>query len=394
MHRPAENAMEEKMNMEEIRDQIDNVDEELCSLFRKRMDLSLSMAKYKKENNLAVFNQERENQILHKVTNMLGEPLDKYGRILYNTIFDVSRAYQHSYMDHNSELKEKIRTAVENTPALFPEKAAVACQGIAGAFSQAAAEKLFQFPTIMFFASFESVFNAVEKGMCKYGLLPIENSSYGSVGRVYDLMKSHNFNIVRVVRMKVTHKLLANPGAKTEDIKEIISHEQAIGQCSEFIRQLTEKNDVKITVCENTALAAETVAKSGRTDIAAISSRECAGIYGLQILSENIQVSDNNYTRFICISKNLEIYPGASKISLMLTLPHRPMALYNMLARFSSLGLNLTKLESRNIPGSDFEFMFYFDIEASVLKEEVLDLLCELDLSPETFVFLGNYTEV
>ena len=134
MHRPAENAMEEKMNMEEIRDQIDNVDEELCSLFRKRMDLSLSMAKYKKENNLAVFNQERENQILHKVTNMLGEPLDKYGRILYNTIFDVSRAYQHSYMDHNSELKEKIRTAVENTPALFPEKAAVACQGIAGAF--------------------------------------------------------------------------------------------------------------------------------------------------------------------------------------------------------------------------------------------------------------------
>ncbi|MBR6443839.1 MAG: bifunctional chorismate mutase/prephenate dehydratase [Firmicutes bacterium] len=382
------------MNIQEIREKIDNIDNDLCDLFSERMDLALAMAKYKKENGLAVLDQSRENQVLHRITDRLGEPLDKYGRILFNTMFDVSRAYQHSCMESNSELRERIRKALEDTPQLFPEKATVACQGIEGAFSQAAAEKLFAFPTIMFFSGFESVFNAVEKGLCKYGLLPIENSSYGSVGRVYDLMKSHKFNIARVVRMKISHKLLASPKAKLEDITEIISHEQAIGQCADFIQQLGETRDLKITICENTALAAERVAKSGRTDIAAISSRECAGIYGLQILSENIQISDNNYTRFICISKDLEIYPGASKISLMLTLPHRPMSLYRMLARFSAMGLNLTKLESRNIPGSDFEFMFYFDIEASVLQEEVLDLLCELDLSPETFVFLGNYVEL
>ncbi len=382
------------MNREDIREKIDAIDDQLCDLFSKRMDLALSMAKYKKENGLAVLDQDRENQVLHRISDRLGEPLDRYGRILFNTMFDVSRAYQHSCMDKNSELKARIKQAVENTPSLFPEKATVACQGIAGAFSQAAAEKLFVFPTIMFFSGFESVFNAVEKGLCKYGLLPIENSSYGSVGRVYDLMKSHKFNIARVVRMKISHKLLAAPGADLSDITEIISHEQAIGQCADFIQKLGETRDLKITVCENTAVAAERVAKSGRKDIAAISSRECAGIYGLKILEENIQISDNNYTRFICISKDLEIYPGASKISLMLTLPHKPMSLYKMLARFSSMGLNLTKLESRNIPGSDFEFMFYFDIEASVLKEEVVDLLCELDLSPETFVFLGNYTEV
>ena len=128
--------------------------------------------------------------------------------------------------------------------------------------------------------------------------------------------------------------------------------------------------------------------------VAAISSKQCAELYGLKVLSDAIQNSDNNYTRFICISRDLEIYPGASKLSVMLTLPHRPGSLSELMSRFSMMGLNLTKLESRPIPGKDFEFMFYFDLEASVLSPSVLRMMDELENGPDTFVFLGNYIEV
>ena len=207
---------------------------------------------------------------------------------------------------------------------------------------------------------------------------------------VYDLMRRYRFSIVRSVRLKIDHRLVARPGATLSSIREIVSHEQAIGQCSAFLKTL---KDVKITVCENTAMAAQMVSQSGRDDIAAISSPACAGLYGLCVLKSDISDSDSNFTRFICISKNLEIYPGADKVSLMLNVAHRPGALYGMIARFAALGLNLTKLESRPIAGTDFEFMFYFDLDASVYDEAALGLLCELDEGPEAFTYLGSYSE-
>ncbi|MHC1723322.1 MAG: bifunctional chorismate mutase/prephenate dehydratase [Aminipila sp.] len=378
------------MTLKKLRDEIDNIDTKIIELFVKRMSLSKQVAEEKKASGTAILNTKREKEILAKVSDLAGNSLDRYARILYNTIFDVSRSYQTRFVHTDSALKADIEKAMLNTPDMFPAKAVVACQGIEGSYSQQATEKIFDFPSIMYFNNFESVFNAVDKGLCQYGVLPIENSSYGSVGPVYDLMKNHHFYIARGFKLRIAHKLLAKPGAKLEDITEIVSHEQALGQCSKFIERL---KGVKITVCDNTAIAAEMVAKSQRSDIAAISSKECAEIYGLNIILEDIQISDNNYTRFICISKNLEIYPGANKLSLMLSLPHRPTSLYNMIAKFSALGLNLTKLESRPIPGSDFEFMFYFDMEASLCSPEVLSLLCELSSQPELFVFLGSYIE-
>ena len=184
---------------------------------------------------------------------------------------------------------------------------------------------------------------------------------------------------------------MGKPGTKLSDIKEVYSHEQAIGQCSEFLK---ERPDIKVTICENTAVAAKLVSEANRTDLAAISSQNCAELYGLSIISRNIQNSDNNYTRFICIAKELMVYPGSDRISLMLSIPHEPGALYSVISRFSTLGLNLTKLESRPIPGSDFEFMFYFDFEASVLRAEVVNLLSELSSGSDVFVFLGSYSEV
>lgn len=378
------------MKLEDIRKDIDKIDSQISQLFKERMALALEVAKTKEENNLAVLNSSREKEILHRISEEIGEPLDSYGRILFSTLFDLSRSYQNNYLSRISDIGERIEKALEETPKLFPKKAVVACQGVQGSYSQAACEKLFEVPSTMYFNSFEGVFNAVEKGLCQYGILPIENSSYGSVGTVYDLMKNYNFHIVKSIRLRVNHSLLAKPGTQLKDVKEIFSHEQAIGQCGEFLKTL---KDVKITVCENTARAAKMVAESDRNDVAAICSRDCIELYGLESLNNNIQVSDNNYTRFICISKNLEIYPGASKISLMLSLPHRPSALYHMIAKFSTLGVNLTKLESRPVPGSDFEFMFYFDMEASVYSPELVNLLGQLENQPEIFVFLGSYSE-
>ena len=379
-----------KINLDNIRKDIDSIDSKLAQLFKERMEKSLEVARYKKENNLAVLNDRREKEILHKVSEEVGEPFDGYARLVFNTIFDVSRSCQNNYLARKSDLAERIQQALEETPKIFPKKAVVACQGVAGSHSQAACEKLFEVPSIMYFNSFEGVFNAVEKGLCQYGILPIENSSYGSVGTVYDLMQNYNFHIVKSLRLRISHNLMAKPGTKMSDIKEIFSHEQAIGQCGEFLKTL---KDVKITVCENTALAAKMVAESDRTDVAAISSKECLDLYNLELIKKHIQVSDNNYTRFICISKNLEIYPGSNKISLILSLPHVPCSLYHTISKFAALGINLTKLESRPIPGSDFEFMFYFDMDASIYSEELINLLSELENQPETIVFLGCYTE-
>lgn len=379
------------MNLEEIRNKIDGIDDQMIQLFIQRMKLSKDVADYKRSQNTPVFNAKRENAILTRISDAAGPELERYARFVYTTLFDVSRSYQNTLLRVESPLRQKIETALQHTPALFPETAAVACQGIAGAYSQDAAERIFGFPRISFFQSFDDVFTAVEKGLCRYGILPIENSSYGSVSQVYDLMREHNFHISRGSRIRIAHKLLAKPGTHLSDIKEIFSHEQALGQCSTFLRSLP---GIKVTACDNTAEAAALVSASGRSDLAAISSADCAELYHLDILKDDIQISDNNYTRFICISKEMEIYPSADKLSIMMSLPHRPMSLYHTIAKFSTLGVNLTKLESRPIPGSDFEFMFYFDMEASLMNEEIRNLVCELDQSPEPFVCLGNYTEV
>jgi chorismate mutase/prephenate dehydratase len=204
-------------------------------------------------------------------------------------------------------------------------------------------------------------------------------------------MIRHKFYIVRTFRLKVDHNLLVNPGTQESDIKEIYSHEQALNQCTDFLAKF---KGAKIIPVENTAVAAQMVASSGRKDVAALSSRSCAELYGLKTLASSVQDQGNNYTRFICISKNLEVYPGSDKTTIMMILNHRPGALYRVLARFYALGINVTKLESRPLPDRDFEFMFYFDLETSIYSKEFVQLMCELDDLCEEFKYLGSYSEV
>jgi len=379
------------MDMNTLRGQIDVIDDQLVKLFCQRMDVAAQIADYKKANNLPIMVPARERDKLADVSEKAGPEMANYTRVLYSMLFELSRSYQSKRNDTPTPLYDEISRAMDTSPKMLPQAPVVACQGVEGAYAQIACEKIFKAPNIMYFKNFQGIFNAVEKGLCQYGVLPIENSTAGSVKMVYDLMVRHNFSIVRTFRLKIEHQLMANPGTKLEDIKEIYSHEQAIGQCAEYLEKLS---GVKVVPVENTAVAAKMVAESGRKDVAAISSRNCAQLYGLSCIASNIQDKDNNRTRFICISKNLEIFPGSDRTTIMMTLPHRPGSLYRVLARMYVLGINVTKLESRPIPDSDFEFMFYFDLETSIYSEEFAQLICELDELCEEFKYLGSYTEV
>lgn len=379
------------MNLDAMREEINQIDREMVGLFRRRMELSKAIGAYKQERRLPVQDPARERELLGRVAEQAGEELSEYAQSVYQTILAVSRSYQNAMSSRRSGLYQQIRAMLDKTPELFPQRSSVACQGVEGAFSQLACQRLFKLPNIMFFQSFEHVFKAVESGMCQFGVLPIENSTAGSVNKIYDLMLEHNFSIVRSVRLKVSHNLLVKPGVKLEEIREIYSHEQAINQCSDFLGTL---KDVKITVCENTAVAAQTVSQSERRDVAAISSRLCAEQYSLQRLKTSIQNQGSNYTRFICISKEPQIYPGADKTSIMMIVPHRPGSLSHILTKFSILGINLTKLESRPLPEREFEFMFYFDLEASVYAPEMERLFLDLESECETIRYLGSYREI
>ena len=376
---------------DEYRKNMDEIDRKLVELFAERMKTASEIAAFKKENGLPVLDPIRERQKLAEVTEQTPEEIREYTPLLYSLLFELSRSYQNRIIGLDTGLTDKIRKAIDETPDLFPEYASVACQGVEGANSQLACDKLFKNANIMFFSGFNAVFTAIEKGLCRYGVVPVENSTAGSVNTVYDLMMNHHFSIVRSIRLKVDHNLLVKPGTKLSDIKEIYSHEQAISQCSEFLRTL---NGVKIVPCENTAVAAKMVSESDGNGIAALSSRMCMKYYGLECLKENVQNSDNNYTRFICISKNLEIYPGADRTSLMVVLPHEAGSLYKMLSRLYALGINLNKLESRPLPGREFEFMFYFDLDAPVYSPRFQQLIGELPTACESFTYLGSYSEV
>ena len=380
------------MELQELRSKIDEIDAQLTRLFEARMDVAAEIGAWKRENHMPVLDAARERDKLNAIAAESREDMQTYTQMLYSMIFELSRSHQSDLTRTQSSLRKDVEQAIEGTPRLFPTSPIIACQGTEGAYSQIAGTRMFKSPKIMYFKSFDSVFSAIESGFCQYGILPIENSSAGSVKKVYDLMLRHKFYVVRSCRLKIDHNLLAAPGVKKEDIREIFSHQQALDQCAGYLEQFGP--EVKITRCENTAMAAEAVAKSGRRDIAAIASYDCASLYGLKCLESDIQDRGNNYTRFICISKKLEIYPGANRTTVMMTLPHRPGSLCRALSRFYSLGINITKLESRPLPERDFQFMFYFDLETSVYSSEFGRMIDDLDSISEEFRYLGSYSEV
>lgn len=381
-------------NLDDIRKEINAIDDELTALFLRRLEIARDVAEAKRASGKPIFDPARERAILSHVAGKVGAEYENDARLLFNTLFTISRTRQRNMLARTGSVAEEIVAAQKNTPQSFPSRASVACQGTEGSYSQQAACRLFAFPEITFMAHFEDVFRAVEDGKCRYGVLPIENSTAGSVTPVYDLMLKHNFKIVRAIRQRINHVLLAPRGVKIDDIKEVASHPQALAQCSEY---LMAHKEWKISPSANTAVAAKafTAEAEPRKDLAVIASRACAQLYGLDIIATDIANTQSNYTRFIVISKDLEVYRDAQKFTIQLALDHKPGALYGVMAKFAAINVNLTKLENRPIPGTDFEMQFTFDFEASPGEAQVLRLLTELAEDPEVvhFAFLGAYAE-
>ena len=379
------------MDLTDYREQINNIDDEICRLFSERMTVVNQIGEFKREHDVPVSNSSREREVLARISKQLPNDLEDFGRVLYRSIFDISKAYEAMYKEKDSPLYKALSSLINADPEPFPKRAVVACQGREGAYSQIAAEKLFEVPEIMFNNTFEGVIRMVTDGLCEYGILPIENSTAGSVNEIYDLLIKYNVHIVRSTRVRVDHQLLAAKGDKLKDIKTIYSHPQAINQCSHYLSSL---KGVEIIPFDNTAMAAQRVSKDATRTSASISSKSCIDLYNMEVLATDIQNFDSNHTRFICIAKDARIYPGANRTSIMMVVSHKPGTLFSVLSKFNATGANLVKLESRPIPGRDFEFMFYFDIELSIYDNKFASLISELNHCGEQFKYFGTYQEI
>ena len=375
------------MDLLELRNEIDKLDDELIPLLLKRMDISRQVAEYKVQNGIPVLNEQRELEILEDVASKCGEQGEVI-KTVFSAIMDASRALQHKIIGGGEELRNLIGNA-ECGKNLTANGEPIACQGVQGAYSGEAAKALFPDSPIDFHKQFEDVFEAVNQNKARFGIIPVENSTAGSVHESYDLIMKYKFFIVGAYDLRVDHCLCAKPGVKFEDIENVYSHTQALSQCNIFLKNF----DFTGITFNNTAAAAKFVSESEKNNIAAICSESAARKYGLKIIRKGIQNVTNNTTRFIVISKELVIDEDAEKISLIFSAPHRTGSLYRVLGRFSMTGLNLTKLESRPVANGKFDYYFYVDILGSVRDAQTLDLLCALSDELPEFSFLGNYYE-
>ena len=372
------------MDLNQLRDNIDNIDTKILSLFLERMDLCRDVAEYKRINNLPVFQGGREEQIINRIKAMTGDPdLEDGTAALFTTIMDISKHLQNQKLLGNAP-------DYEFSVPDFSSASAVGCQGTSGANSETAARLIFGDKPLKFYRTFEDVFKAVETGEIEYGVLPIHNSTAGSVTTTYDLMGQYSTYIVKTVCVEINHCLAAKNDIPLSEISCVYSHRQALTQCSDFITH----HSLKTSDYSNTATAAELVMKSDDSDkIAAICSKECAEKLGMHILAEDVADCSVNRTKFICISRNLQIMPDADTISVMLKIPHTQGSLYRLLTKFYVNGMNLCKLESRPVKDGSFEVMFYLDFTGRVTDKHVKALMNDLGNNLEYFRFLGTSRE-
>lgn len=372
------------MTLEEVRKEIDAIDRQLLPLFLQRMDCAKQVAEIKRKQNLPVLNSGREQEILDGMAQRAGNYAGE-ARMLYATLMDMSRALQHNLLGSGAELRALVKGA-ENEPERAER---IACLGVSGSFSHEAVQRLYPQAEPLFFDNFAAIFAAVADGRADLGVLPVENSSAGSVSEVYDLILKYRFYIVAAETLHIHNCLAAAQDMPIGNIRTAYSHPQPIAQCSNFIA----KYHLQTVPCSATAAAAQKVAKEHIPGTAAICSETAAQEYGLHILARDIQNSADNCTRFIAINRRMFIPEGANKISLCFSLPHRTGTLHGVLARFAAAGLNLTKIESRPIPGKSFEYDFYLDFTGNVQEPSTLDLIAALSDELPRFSFLGNYRE-
>lgn len=379
------------MELSEVRQQLDGIDKELLELFVRRMKLIDVVADIKKRDTAKpLYDPVRERAILMKVRENAGAEYGNAAHQLFRTVLELSRARQAAQLIPATNVAARVAAMCASEKAVFPQEGRIAVSGVEGCHAGVAADRLFPRGDIIFMNGFRAAVQAVQAGLCQFGILPIENSVQGSVRQVYDLLREPDLSIVRSVRLLIRHVLLTQPDAKLSDIKTVYTHEQAAGQCSKFLASL----GADVIPCTSTAHAAQRAAAAGDKTVAAIAGESCAKLYNLTVLTDDIQNESNNDTRFLCITKGAQLYAGAERMSLMVNCANSPGALYHMIAKISALGINMCKLESFPIPGTNFSYRFFMDLECNVHQEGILGLLCEMEHSCDSFTLLGNYSEL
>ncbi|MBQ5311029.1 MAG: chorismate mutase [Oscillospiraceae bacterium] len=372
-----------ELDLSSLRGEINEIDMQMLSLFEKRMEICRNIAVYKKEKGLPIYQDGREKEIINNVRINSPYWLSDASAVLFSSLMDISKCLQ---------AEELTRGKLYQVPKVFdPAKAEViACQGTSGAYSEQACIKQFgKDKPIRFMTGFADVAGLVESGRADFGILPLENSTVGTIEETYALLAQKELYINSVIRVEITHCLAAKPGTDEAAISKVFSKKEALAQCSEYIKA----HSLIPMEYSNTALAAEMV-KSSPEDIACICSKECAENLGLKVIDDKVANAYPNFTRFICFSKEFASPDGADTIAVSFTAPHTPGGLYRTLTKFAVNGLNLTKIVSMPVAGKDFDVQFFLDFEGSYTNRKVVTLLDDLSSSMSYFRFLGNFSEI
>lgn len=370
------------MDLSSLRNEIDTIDAQILELFKRRMEINIDVANYKQSNNMQIFQQGRENQVIDRVKSNSPNWLQNGTESLFLQIMDIGKSIQQQTLFKDIFMEYKPLTISENSK--------VACFGIKGSNTEQAVLKIFpKCNNIDYMETFENVCQSVENGINDFGVLAIQNSTSGSISATYDLLKNHNLYITNTVDVSVSHCLAVKEGTKLEDVKKVYSHPQGFTQCSEFM----EKYHLEAYEHGNTSLSAKYVLESDKP-IGAICSEHCAKLYGLVPIVKNISDIIPNYTKFVCVSNEFKKSNNANIVSVILTVPHVKGSLYRLLTKFFVCGLNLVKLESRPIMDGSFEVVFYLDFEGSVDDIVVSSLLTSMKNELDYFKFLGNYSHI
>ena len=374
-------------DLQALRSQIDAIDRQIADLFCRRMAVTKKVGEYKAARGLPVLDRSRERQVLSAKAALVGDELRADITTLFETIMALSRRQQQSIVGDESWLAgHRLAWSACRVPPADPR---VLYQGEPGAYAEEAAVRFFGPDTRRANAPlWEDIFIALREGRADYGVLPIENSSTGSINQVYDLLSQYGAFIVGEQVIRVEHCLMAPPGASLEGIRLVCSHEQGLYQCEEFLKA---HPDWTRRAMPNTAAAAKWVAGRGDAGCAAIGSRHAAELYGLTVLAEGINTNRENFTRFVIVSPLTELREGRNKISAAFTLAHESGSLHRIMTVFAAGGLNLMKLESRPIPGRSWEYRFFADFTGDLAAYGMDSILRELSQSAETLRILGNY---
>ena len=356
--------------LDKARKIINEVDAEMAVLFERRMRAAEMVAKYKKERGLPILDAAREEEIIRRGAERIADEAIKahYVNFLKSTM-KVSRQYQ-------AQLMEGMR---------------VAYSGTVGAFAYIAADRLYPTATKVAFPDFVSAYRAVEKGECDVCVLPVENSSNGEVGQVTDLIFSGSLYVNEMFDLAVSQDLLCVKGATVEDVREVVSHPQALGQCAEYIR----KRGFAQREFSNTALAAKEVAERGDKSVAAIASADAAEIFGLDVLERNINASKSNTTRFAVFSRVACKRSGANMHSILVfTVRNEAGALAKAIDVIGNYGFNMRTLRSRPMKELLWQYYFYVEAEGDVQTERGRSMMEALGEFCDKLKFAGAYTEI